>query len=202
MRRFVCGPLLAFFVLLVAGCQRDNALRIVAVTPQGATFGDITDFTTWTDPTEPQPEPKLIPYTTSDIVEIELQYVEIGLGLPTWTPYQAHIKKIELTYRDVSSVPPLVFDPQKVIINTDIVVPADVKGIKTAKATFPIVTGQWKEKNLEVADDPTETGGNVTVRVSIKVSGNDDASGKPIEAQTEFTVNFGNYWDDPSTIGQ
>lgn len=205
MRRIVFGMLVSLAVLalaLVAGCQRDNALRIVAITPQGATFGDITDFSTWTDPEDPEPEPELIAFTTSDIVEIELQYVEIGLGLPTWTPYQAHIKRIDISYRDMSSVPPKVLEPQKVTINTDIVVPADVKGIKTSKATFPIVTGGWKEKNLEVAGDPTETGGDVTVKATIKISGTDDASGKQIEAQTDFTVNFSNRWDDPSRIGQ
>jgi hypothetical protein len=189
-------------LLVTTGCQRENSLRIVAVNPTGELFGDLSDFATWVDPEEEDPEPILIYVVPGDQAELELSYVEFGLGLPTWTPYQAQIEQVTITYRSAGE--PDEWEGSYITYDTRIVVPADREGKKTTTATIPVITAEWKENWFggEAAGYPDELGPVATVIAEIKVKGFDQASGNDVEAEGAITIELGNWWDDIGRIGQ
>jgi hypothetical protein len=189
-------------LLLTTGCQRDNNLRIVAARPEGVLFGDLSDFATYRDPTDPEAEPELVYVIPGDMAELDLQYVEIGLGLPTWTPYQARLEQATITYRSAGE--PDEWEGTYITYGLRVTVEADREGGKIVTATIPVITAEWKEFYFggEAGDDPSELGGVATVIAEIKLEGVDDASGEPVECETAMTIELGNWWDDISRIGQ
>ncbi|MGQ9678823.1 MAG: hypothetical protein ACUVUD_06035, partial [bacterium] len=80
-----------FFVLLLVGatvftivsCQRENSLRVVGI--DSPYYADLVDRGIERDPETGEPEE--IEVFPNDVVFVHFQYVEIGVGLPTWTPY-------------------------------------------------------------------------------------------------------------------
>ncbi|OYD16279.1 hypothetical protein CH330_03285 [candidate division WOR-3 bacterium JGI_Cruoil_03_51_56] len=205
MRRTVFGLLIlvaAAGLILTASCQRENALRIVTINDGETLMSDIIDFgeITIEEPGE-EPEKYIITQIPQDVVGIELQYVEIGLGLPTLTPYKAHITKIQISYRDAAGTE---YDP--IVLPVNIVVDAEPEGKKTEKSVFSLVPAQWKERYFsdEAQDAPEddEYGAVATLTAKITVSGTDDVSGKDVSAEGNADVVIGNYWDDPARLGQ
>lgn len=188
-------------LLVTTACQRDNSLRIVSISPAGVLFGDLADFTTFRDPEDPEAEPVLLSVIPGDEVDVELQYVEFGLGLPTWTPYEAQIEQVTITYRSAGE--PDEWEGSYITYDTRIMVPADREG-KTTVATIPVMTSEWKEYWFggEAAGFPDELGPVATVIANIEVKGFDQASGNKIDAEGATTIELGNWWDDISRIGQ
>lgn len=190
----VCG------LLLVTGCQRDNALRIVKLEPAGPLFGDVEDWGTYIDPTETEePEPVFIVVVPADRVTVGLQYVEIGAGLPTWTPYQAHLKNVTVTY---SSPVPTGEDWENTTVTykTNMVVEADHEG-RVTEHEMMLIPSWWKEEYFEI-NDPEDYGSQAVVMCEIKLSGYDDASMKDVEVTDNMTVEIGSWFDEPARIGQ
>lgn len=189
-------------LLVTTGCQRENSLRLVSINPAGELFGDLADFTTFRDPEDPEAEPFLISLMPSDEVEIELQYVEFGLGLPTWTPYEAQIEQVTITYRSAGE--PDEWEGSYITYDTRIMVPADREGEKTTLATITVMTAEWKEDWFggEAAGYPDELGPVANVIANIEVKGFDQTSGNTVEAEGATTIAIGNWWDDISRIGQ
>ncbi|MBN2537940.1 hypothetical protein JXB37_06680 [candidate division WOR-3 bacterium] len=205
MRRIAFGLLvlgIAAGLLVTTGCQRDNSLRIIRAQGDNENFGDLSDFATYRDPTDPEADPELIYVIPGDLAELELQYVEIGLGLPTWTPYQAHLEQATITYRSAGE--PGEWEGTYITYGIKIPVMADREGDKTTRATIPIMTSEWKEFyfGAEAADDPSDLGPVATVVAEIKLKGFDEASGRPVECENAMTIEVGNWWDDISRIGQ
>ncbi|MEO0082011.1 MAG: hypothetical protein ABIL25_06945 [candidate division WOR-3 bacterium] len=205
MRRTVFGLSVlaaACSFLLVTGCQREGALRIVSINDGVPLVSDIIDFGEFTLPSEPGEPPEVIQIEQipEDNVEIQLQYVELGLGLPTWTPYQAHITKIQIDYSDAAGTQ---YDPA--VMRTNIVIPADPEGKTVKKATFTLVPSWWKTKYFEdeAQGSPEEEYGEVaTLTAKVTVTGYDDASKKDIRAEAFTTIVMGNWWDEPSRLNQ
>ncbi|MEO0085633.1 MAG: hypothetical protein ABIK37_03285 [candidate division WOR-3 bacterium] len=209
MRRTVVGLLSvagAFAILFSISCQRSNsldekALRIVSVNKGDPVRVDLADFGTYRDPEDPEADPVLFAVTTEKTVEVELQYVEIGLGLPTWTPYQASLRQFEATYRWVmgeeANTP-----PDRVRLPMRGTVVSDPSGDKTSRAMITIAPAAWQETYFDIPDDPFEGSEPAVYTATIKVSGYDDASGLALEAKADVEVSFANYWDDVSRIGQ
>lgn len=187
-------------------CQRTNsldekALRIVSINKGDPIRVDLADFATYRDPEDPQAEPVLFAVTTEKAVELELQYVEIGLGMPTWTPYQASLRQFEVTYRWVMGEE-ANSPPDRVRLPMRGTVVSDPTGDKTAKAIITIAPTAWQETYFDIPDDPFEGTEPAVYAATVKVSGYDDASGLSLEAKADVEISFANYWDDVSRIGQ
>ncbi len=209
MRRSVIGLFVliaAFGLILSVSCQRENALRIVQINEGRPLMSDIIDFGEISITEEGETEVYIITQIPGDIVEIELQYTELGLGLPSWTPYVAHINRIEVEYSDVATTgPPQQFE-YDVSLPVDVAVKSDREGKKTTETEFMLVPAFWKEYYFadDAQDDPTDDDYGVvaTLEAKVTVEGYDEASGQKIEAEGEATVIIGNFWDDPDRLGQ
>lgn len=209
MRRTVVGLLsvaAAFAIIFSLSCQRTNgldekALRIVSVNKGNPVRVDLADFGVYRDPEDPEADPVLFAIVTEKNIEVELQYVEIGLGLPTWTPYQASLRQFEVTYRwvmgeEANSPPDRVRLPMRGTVMSD------PSGDKTSRVYITIAPAAWQESYFDIPDDPFEGSEPAVYSATIKVSGYDDASGLALEAKADVEVSFANYWDDISRIGQ
>ena len=110
MRRSLFGLLTvvaAAGLLLVAGCQvfePVGSLRVVSINGGNALRSDIVDFMLYFDKVDS--EFVVLYQYMPDSVPVVLQYVEIGPGLPTWTPYVADINKVVIKYRVRSKTAP------------------------------------------------------------------------------------------------
>jgi len=194
----VCG------LVLFSGCQRDGALRIVSINGGKPLMSDIIDFGELRIPSEEPGEPPeiiLIYQYPEDMVEMELQYVEFGLGLPTWTPYQARINKIQISYSDATGT---FYDP--IVQRANIEVRADPDAKTSVKTTLSLVPAYWKTQYFadEAQDDPydDEYGEVATLTAKVVIEGIDDASKKTVKAEGFATVIVGNWWDEPSRLNQ
>uniref|UniRef100_A0A7C4CBY5 Uncharacterized protein n=1 Tax=candidate division WOR-3 bacterium TaxID=2052148 RepID=A0A7C4CBY5_UNCW3 len=209
MRRTVVGLLsvaAAFAIIFSLSCQRTNdldekALRIVSVNKGEPVRVDLADFGVYRDPEDPEAEPVLFAVTSEKVVDIELQYVEIGVGMPTWTPYQASIRQFEITYRWVMGEE-ANSPPDRVRLPMRAAVVSDPSGDKTTTARLTIAPTAWQTTFFDIPDDPFEGSDPAVYSATIKVSGYDDASGMSLEAKTDVEVSIANYWDDISRIGQ
>lgn len=191
----------AVLMLPAVSCQRENSLRIIRLEPKGPLFSDIVDWGTFTDPTDPEAEPEWISSTPTDYVTLELQYVEMGLGLPTWTPYQAHITRVAVTYNAPTGTPPEEWEGSQTVYSTNIVVSADPEGRNTTEADILLIPAAWKEQHFD-AGDPEEYGPEGIVIANVQLDGIDDVSKKTIRATNAITVEIGNWWDELSRLGQ
>lgn len=201
MRRtiFVLAILFASLGLLVS-CSRENSLAIVSINEDKPVNSDLADFGIFKDATDPEAEPEYISVTPDDVVPIELRYTEIGLGLPTWRPYVARITKATVTFTKVLGEAPEVLP--KVESRVNIAVTSDPEGKKTTKGYITLIPAIWKDEVFGTgAGYPDELGIEATLKAKIRLEGVDEASGASILAETEVLVNIGNFWDEPSRIG-
>lgn len=196
MRRTIFGLLSLVVVLgLVAtvSCQRENSLRIVSIEPYGPLFGDLIDVGIYRDPTDPEAEPEEIEVIPTDYVTIGVQYVEIGLGLPTWTPYQAHITDMTVTYNAPPGADPEDWEGTQENFKVKFVVPADPSGDEVVEYFATLITPEWKD----------DYGDDQQVDCTIELEGYDDANQQfSVEAENAISVLQADYYDDPTRLGQ
>lgn len=206
MRRFasgLCLLILATGLLLTTGCQRDNSLRILSINGGQPLFSDLVDFgeITIREPGE-DPEVYRISEVPTDVVEIQLQYVEIGLGLPTWTPYWASIERATITYLNMETGE--TYEAVQVGMNASI--EAHPEGRRTERTYLTIAPGQWKARTFEeyLQTDPEDDdyGPVAQVKATVRVEGFDYVSGNTVRASKDCDIIFGNFWDEPSRLGQ
>jgi len=174
----------------MVSCQRENALRVVSI--QSPYYSDLIDRGIERDPETGEPEEiEVIP---TDVASVQFQYVEIGLGLPTWTPYQAHIEKATITFKRIGGDELSEPLPQ-IVVPCKLVVQSDPSGKKTVTGNFELLSSWYKEEYLMGYD-------YLILEATVKFSGFDDASGKPIEATNKMEVSVSDFYDDPTRIGQ
>jgi len=213
MRRSAFVLLMLFVasgLFLTASCQRENALRIVSINEGEPVVSDLVDFgMIITRDDEGAVETTFVTVTPNDIVTMELQYVEIGLGLPTWTPYTAHVTKITVRYDDASVTPPTGEEPVPYTSTTlpaDITIESDVELRNSTTASFSIVPAGWKEYYFgdEAQDewDDDDFGVKAHLNATVRVEGIDLASGDDVRGEGEIEILIGNYWDDPDRLEQ
>jgi hypothetical protein len=200
MRRSLIGLLTVVAIaglLITTGCERSNVLRVVQLNRGNSLQSDVADFFTYFDKVDS--EWISVYQAAPDSIEVELQYVEIGAGLPTWTPYQASINRITVTYK--SADPTITYD--NAIIPMFMSVVADREGKKTRKFTTTVVPAWWKEKTFgdDVVEPPDYDLLDV-VDATIKFSGYDSVSGRAVEASGKLSIEFGNFYDDPTSFGK
>jgi len=188
-------------LLLTTGCERSSVLRVVQINGGKTVFSDIADFGIWVDPTLPdsEQEPEVVYAFAPDTAEIELQYVEIGAGLPTWTPFEAVIHKATFTYK--SGDPTVTYDNAVIPLTQSIM--TDREGKKTRKWTMVVVPAWWKSKSFgDDVSEPPDYDLIDVVDATVKFSGWDSVSLRTVEATGKFQVEFGNFPDDEQTFGK
>lgn len=206
MRRFAFGFLAVLAIaglVLTAGCQRDRSLRVASINEGAPLLSDLVDFGEVVIQ-EPGEDPEIYPIAEvpTDIVPIEFQYVEIGLGLPTWTPYWANIEKATITYTNMTTGE--TYEAVQVGMSGQI--ESDPTGGTTEQFSITIAPGNWKaltfEDDLQDSPEDDDYGTVAVVKAHVEVEGHDYVSNKTVKATKEFDITFGNYWDEPSRLGQ
>jgi len=203
MRRSLLGLLTVVAIaglLITAGCERSSVLRVVQINGGRTLQSDVADYGVWKDPTDPDAEPEFMYAIQPDSVEVELQYVEVGAGLPTWTPYEAVINKATITYKSLTD-PTIVYAPVVIPLTTSIM--ADVTGKKTEKFVTTVVPVWWKEQNFggDVIEPPDFDVLDV-IDATVKFSGWDSVSVRTVEATGKLQIEIGNFYDNEGTIGR
>lgn len=200
MRRSLFGflaILLAAGILITAGCERANVLRVVNLNDGKELMVDIADFYTYFDKIDS--EWVSIYVHQPDTVQVELQYVDIGLGLPTWTPYQAIVNEVKISYK--SSIDGVTYDDAKVPMTQAIM--SDREGKKTIKFQATLVPAWWKEKFFgDDVVEPPEYDLLDHIDATVRFTAIDSVSGRTVVGIGKLGMEVGNLYDDPGAIGK
>lgn len=197
MRRSLLGLLTLVAVaglLLVAGCeffQQDSVLRVASVNRGVALRSDVDDW--GLTPSDDPEDPPFYEFggALPDTVEVALQYVELGAGLPTWTPYEAVINKATITYTSQSEDPE---DYRPATIPLTQYVMADADNKKITKFFLTVVTSTMKREYFDEAEPPDYEVLDI-VEAKIKFSGWDSVAQRTVEATGKLLIEFGNFPD-------
>jgi hypothetical protein len=187
-------------VILGAGCAQENVLRILSVNENLPVNTDLVDFGVYTDPTDPEAEPEIVQQTLGQNAELELQYVELGTGLPTLYEYQAMVHTAKITYKSALTGE----DLGRVTIPMTIAVQADPTGRRTVRTDAQIVPATWLFEHYgDAIDDasPDEFTVEDDVDATLTLQAVDSISGRSLEAVAKFRIVVGNFYDDPSSLG-
>jgi hypothetical protein len=206
MRRSLFGLLTVVAIaalLFTTGCQRDSVLRVAKINGGHELDADIADFAIWLDPTLPdsEREPEVVYAFGSDTTEVELQYVEIGAGLPVWTPFEAIINKATISFASKYADPPRTYP--NAVIPMNMYVMSDRENRKTTKFTMFVVPSWWKAAAFgnDVSEPPDYDLVDV-VDATIKFSGWDSVSQRTVEATGKLSIVFANFPDDENKFGK
>jgi len=196
--------------LLAPGCQvlePTPALRILSINGGSTLSSDLSDFMQVFNKEDSVWE--TFYQVPSDSMKVELQYVEIGAGLPTVTPYEAIINEVTITKFN-SSLPPddaPTYTTATLDLNQH--VSSDPAGKKTTTFWITPFSSWWKEKvfgadgaGLINEDEPTTIEVIDLVTATLTFKGYDPVADRDVEASGEFQVQFGNLYDDPSRFGK
>lgn len=186
-------------VILGAGCAQESVLRIVSVNENLPINADLVDFGTVPDP-EPGEPPIEVQQTVGQNAEIELQYVEIGNGLPTLYGYQAMVYAGKITYKSALTGE----DLGRVTMPMTIAVLADPSGRRTVRTNAQLVPATWLIEHYgDAIDDasPDEFTVEDDVDATLTIQAVDSTSGRNLEAIAKFRIVVGNFYDDPSSLG-
>lgn len=207
MRRLVFGfPFLlaAAGLLFFSSCaDQDNVFRVASMNRGMPIDCDIADWMVWNDPTIPDSEEDVsfIYAIHDDTAEVEFQYVAIGAGLPTWTPYTAEVRQYTITYATLDTSKKY----NSVTIPTSLTVPADREAKKSTTASVVVAPDWWKQQYFgdDISDSP-----NVdfeildVVRTTVQFSAVDPVSGRTLTATGTIELRFADFYDDPQRFGQ
>jgi hypothetical protein len=194
--------------LLGPGCQviqPTGALRVLSINAGNMLHSDLNDFyvffnkedsvwdTVWQYP--------------GDSVKVEMQYVEIGAGLPTYTPYEAIVTQATVTFTSKVPADPADKPPyQKVTVPLTVVVPSDPTGKKITTFWMTPVPSSWKQLVFLdggfITESPYELNNVDLAEAKVTFIGYDSVANRSVEASGTFQVEFGNFWDDPTRFGK
>jgi len=203
MRRSLLGLLTvvtAAGLLSMTGCERSATLRVVSINNGMTLRSDIADFMQYFDK-EDSFYVTLFQYMP-DSVPVQLQYVEIGAGMPTWTPYTASINRAVIKYAKSSEDAPEYSDAT---IPLNVTVPSDPTGKKSTSFYVNVVTATFKQTNWEedVQDeDPYYTDIFDLISATATFYGYDSVADREVRAAGKFQIEVGNFYDDPSRFGK
>jgi len=203
MRRSLLGLLIvvtAAGVLSMAGCERSATLRVVSINDGMTLRSDIADFMQYFDK-EDSWYVTLYQYMP-DSVPVVMQYVEIGAGMPTWTPYTATLNRAVISYTKSSEDAP---DYASATIPLTVAVLADPTGKKTTIFYINVVTSTFKQLYWEEDvqdDDPYYTDIFDLISATATFYGYDSVADREVKAAGKFQIEVGNFYDDPSRFGK
>lgn len=193
--------LLGFLLFFYYSCQRTspNSLKIVSINSNNDPL--IVDVKDWYV-VSIEEEDTTYGYLLKDwVVPVELSYYETGIGLPTYpTPYTARCTSYTVIFQKSDSNRPYA---RKVRGATNIVIESNVESkVKTNLKVIPI---DWQEFYLGIIaptgnDEPGIATGPM-VKATLIINGYEELTRNPIVDTGYFTINFGDYWDNPREIG-
>ncbi|MBM3321881.1 hypothetical protein FJY69_00130 [candidate division WOR-3 bacterium] len=192
-------------VLLSCSCaEREDVLRVVSINGGMPVYCDIADWSVWNDPTIPDSEEELSYFVgmADDTCRFEFQYVEIGAGLPTWTPFHAEIKEYTVSYTTLIGSGNSYDD---LFVPLTITIPVEQELPKATEVTLVVTQSWWKSKYFadDIGDDPTENSGMLdAVQADFEFTAIDSVSGRRVKAQGVAELKFADFWDDPDRLGQ
>jgi|WetSurMetagenome_2_1015567.scaffolds.fasta_scaffold299715_1 hypothetical protein len=204
MRRSLLGLLTVVAIaslLITAGCERSATLRVLSINGGNTLRVDLTDFYLYFDKVDS--EFVTLVQVSPDSVQVVLQYVEIGAGLPTYTPYEALINKATVTFKSKLAEEAPSYSPVTIPMQQSAL--ADQSG-KT-KTTFWMtpIPAAWKSLvfgEFLNDDDPYFNDIVDMAEGKIEFSGYDSVANREVKAAGMFQVEFGNFYDDPSRFGK
>ena len=205
MRRSLLGLLTVVAtagLLVMAGCERSATLRVTSINGGNTLRSDLSDFYQYFDKVDS--ETVTLVQTNPDSVKVELQYVEIGAGMPTWTPYEALLDQATVTFRSKLTVdqPPVY---QKVIIPLTEAVPADASGKTKVSFWITVIPATWKQLvfvDFTNTDDVTYIDLVDLAEATVTFTGYDSVANRNVSASGKLEVEFGNLYDDPTRFGK
>jgi hypothetical protein len=203
MRRSLLGLLTvvtAAGLLSMTGCERSATLRVVSINNGMPLRSDIADYMQYFDKEDSW-------YVTlyqfmPDSVPVEMQYVEIGAGLPTVTPYTASINKAKIDYSG-SSEEEITYTSSTVPLS--VTVPSDPTGKKTTMFYLNVVSATFKQAHWEddvADDDPYYIDLYDLITATVTFTGHDSVADREVKAIGKLQIEAGNIYDDPSRFGQ
>jgi hypothetical protein len=207
MRRSLLGLLTVAAIgglLLTAGCevfQQDPTLRVVSINGGKSLRADIADFYSYFDPIDS--EYILIYQYMPDTVEVVLQYIEIGAGLPTWTPYVATLTEAKIKYSGTSEDAPAYTSATVPLRQT---VKADATGKMTTTFNMTAMSATFKQTWFEgeVQEPPPNGEYNIfdLIKATVTFSGYDSVADRAVKTAGDFQIEVGNFYDDLNRFGQ
>ena len=208
MRRILLALLVfgaaSVLLLTTTSCeQRTHVLRVANINNGLPVYDDIADWVLYNDPQIPDSEEdfEYVHFASDDTASIEFQYVEIGAGLPTWTPYYATMTTYTVYYRSAEDTM-ITYD--SLVMPMALSVPVDRTGGKTLKASVIVATASWTNRYFEghLGTDPSDGDGfDTQILARMKFSGYDSVSNRKLEAWGNATIRVSDFWDDPSVFG-
>jgi len=204
MRRSLIGllTLVAIAGLVTTSCQRSATLRVTSINGGTTLQSDLTDYYVYFDKVDSSDV--ILQQTNSDSVRVELQYVEIGAGLPTWTPYEALLNQATVSFKSklATDQPPTY---QNVIIPLTMAIPADASGKTKVSFWITPIPAAWKSfvfADYVSVEDPNQIDITDLAQATISFSGYDSVANREVKASGTFQVQFGNFFDDPTRFGK
>ncbi len=203
MRRSLFGLLTLVAIaglLLTTSCQRAATLRVVSINNGTTLRSDIADYVTYVN----KDSEEIIMYQAEpDSVPVELQYVQIGAGLPTWTPYEALINKATIKYVGSTEAGIDYSTYATVVYPLTEYVSADPTATKTTKFWLTAVSGTMKDAVFSGSvTEPPEYNLIDLVTATVTFAGYDSVANQTVQAKGQFQIEFGNFYDDTTKFGK
>jgi hypothetical protein len=206
MRRSLFGLLTLVAIaglLLTTSCQRAATLRVVSINHGMTLRSDIADFMNYFDRVDSE---EVVTYQAMpDSVEVELQYVEIGAGLPTWTPYEALLNQAKITYVGTTEAGIDYSTYATTVVPLTQAILADPTASKTTKLYLTAVSGSMKDAVFgDQVLPPGDGGYNIIdlVTATITFAGYDSVANQKVQAAGKLQIEFGNFYDDTTKFGK
>jgi hypothetical protein len=205
MRRSLLGLLTVVAtasLLITAGCERSATLRVLSINGGSTLRSDLSDFYVYFDKIDS--DYVTLYQITPDSVQVVLEYVEIGAGLPTWTPYEALLNKATIGFKSkLATDEPPVYTTVSIPLTQSVV--ADRTGKTKTTFWMTAVPATWKSlifTDYANEDDPTFTDIVDLAEATITFTGYDSVANRDLKASGLLQVEFGNFYDDPSRFGK
>jgi hypothetical protein len=192
----------ALLVTATSCTQRSHVLRVVDINKGMRIMSDIADWYLYNDPQIPDSEEdfQYITFFDDESASVEFQYVEVGAGLPTWSPFQATIYTYTIWYSEAADTA-VKYD--SIVVPTTVSVMADPAGKKTATAYLKIVDADWKRRLFggHIGDAPDDGDGfTATLLAKMRFIAYDSIANRTDTTWANTTVDVSDFWDDPSSF--
>ena len=208
MRRSQFGLLIvvaAAGLLLAPGCQiiqPIGSLTVVSINGGNTLRSDLSDFYVYFDKVDS--DYVTIFQVPPDSVKVDMQYAEIGAGLPTWRPYEAVITQasVKFTSKKIGENSP-PYEVAKIGLREAI--QSDPSGKKITTFFMTPISSSWKDKvfvDFRSEDDPNLIETVDLADAVVTFTGYDSVANHNVSASGTFQVEFGNFYDDPSRFGK
>jgi len=206
-RYLILAVFLAMIPFVYFSCKSSrtsaSSLRIIQINNSEPLIVDGKDWFVVSVDTSADPWDSTFEFITYDwIVPIEVGYVEEGLGLPTYpTSYTARCTSYTVIFRRIDRSSP--WRPLNVTGATNIVIPTSPTATKTAN--LKLIPVEWINMYLDTiaptGEDEPEVAPGCMVKATVVLQGYEELTHNPIADTGFFTIDFGDYWDNPALMG-